>query len=242
MMRLDRWAVPLSWGAIAGVFIFNLGWIVAGALQTGGYSLARHDVSDLGALTAQDPYVILIAGGIAGVLTILFALFALRPALAVPGRGTAIGAWLLAASLMGLDNVSDLFFRLDCRAADAGCTASVASASWHGKLHVAVAVVSVFATIAVPFVLASRMRRVEGWQDLVVPAITFGVVFLMVLLAYAATESKMGGGYLQRIAIVLLSVAIATVALRVRSLAHSSVGTPRRAEVPVPEQEMIGHD
>jgi hypothetical protein len=29
-----------------------------------------------------------------------------------------LGAWLLAASLMGLDNLSDVFFRLDCRAVD----------------------------------------------------------------------------------------------------------------------------
>src|SRR6266498_5811386 len=90
-------ATWLIWGVIGGVVVFNLGWVIAGALQKGGYSVAKHDVSDLGALTAQHPWVILVTGGIAGVATILFALFALRPALAIPGQGGALGAWLLAA-------------------------------------------------------------------------------------------------------------------------------------------------
>jgi hypothetical protein len=103
-------------------------WLLAGTMQTGGYSAASHDVSDLGALTEQSPLVMLTAQGIAGALTIAFALLALQPALAVPGRRAALGAWLLAASLMGLDNLSDAFFRLDCRAADPGCTAAAADA------------------------------------------------------------------------------------------------------------------
>jgi hypothetical protein len=91
--RSRRRATWLAWGAVGGVVVFNLGWLLAGALQAGSYSVARHDVSDLGALTARSPWVMLISQGIAGTLTILFALFALRPALAVPGRGTALGAW-----------------------------------------------------------------------------------------------------------------------------------------------------
>jgi hypothetical protein len=212
-------AIWLSWGAIAGIVVFNLGWLLAGALQTGGYSAASHDVSDLAALTAQAPAVMLTATGIAGALTIAFALFALRPALAVPGRGTALDAWLLAASLMGLDNLSDTFFRLDCRAADPGCTAAAAASSWHGKVHLAVALVSAVATIAAPFVLAARMRHAPGWRDLARPTLLFGALFTAVLVTYAALEGKPGGGYLQRAAILLLSVAVVTRALRVRRLA-----------------------
>ena len=91
----DSRAIWLSWGAIAGIVVFNLGRLLAGALQTGGYSVASHDVRDLSAVTAQSPLVMLTATGIAGVLTIAFALLALRPALAVPGRGarSARGCW-----------------------------------------------------------------------------------------------------------------------------------------------------
>ena len=155
--------------------------------------------------------------GICGALTILFALFALRPALAVPGRGQALGAWLLAASLMGLDNLSDAFFRLDCQAANRGCTSAAAMSSWHGKIHVAVAAVSGVATIAGVFALAFRMRRADGWRDLARPTFIFGLLFVAVLIGYAALE-KTGGGYIQRAAIVLLSVGVVTLALRVRAL------------------------
>jgi hypothetical protein len=217
--RLGRRSVWLAWGAISGIVVFNLGWIAAGALQAGGYSVASHDVSDLAALTAQYPWVLLTATGIAGALTILFALVALRPALAVPGRGTALGAWLLAASLMGLDNLSDAFFRLDCRAADQGCTTAAAAGSWHGRIHLVVGAIAGVVTIAAPFVLAARMRLADGWRDLARPTILFGVLFLAVLVSYVAREGKTGGGYLQRVAIVLLSIGVATLALRVRALA-----------------------
>jgi hypothetical protein len=51
----DRRAVWLAWGAVAGIVVFNLGWLLAGAVQGGGYSVARHDISDLGPLTARFP-------------------------------------------------------------------------------------------------------------------------------------------------------------------------------------------
>jgi hypothetical membrane protein len=89
-MRSRRRAIWLAWGAIGGVVVFNLGWLLAGALQGGSYSVASHDVSDLGALTARFPWVMLTAQVIAGTLIIAFALFALGPALAVPGRGPAL--------------------------------------------------------------------------------------------------------------------------------------------------------
>ena len=92
-MRSRRRAIWLAWGAIGGVVVFNLGWLLAGALQGDGYSVAGHDVSDLGALTARSPWVMLTAQVIAGTLIIAFALFALGPALAVPGRGPAPGSW-----------------------------------------------------------------------------------------------------------------------------------------------------
>jgi hypothetical protein len=219
--RSRRRAIWLAGGAIGGVVVFNLGWLLTGAVQGGGYSVASHDVSDLGALTARSPWVMLTSQGIAGTLTIAFSLFALRPALAVPGRGTALGAWLLAASLIGLDNLSDAFFRLDCRAADQGCTAAAAASSWHGQVHIAAGLLSAIAMVAAPFVLAARMRHANGWRDLARPTILTGALLLVVLLGYAALERKTGGGYLQRAAIVLVSVGVATLALRVRSLARS---------------------
>jgi hypothetical protein len=169
----------------------------------------------------------LTAQGIAGTLIILFALFALRPALAVPGRGPALGAWLLAASLIGLDNLSDVFFRLDCRAADQDCTAAAAASSWHGRVHLAVGLLSGIATVVLPFVLAARMRHADGWRDLARPTILAGSLLVAVLAAYVAFEGRTGGGYLQRAAIVVFSAGVVTLALGVQALAGSPVvGAP----------------
>jgi hypothetical protein len=87
-----RRAVRLSRAAIPGQVQFVLGWRVVGALEGHGYSPGCHDISDLGALTAHLAVPDLLTLGVAGALTIAFALWALRPALAVPGRREAIGA------------------------------------------------------------------------------------------------------------------------------------------------------
>jgi len=75
--------------------------------------------------------------------------------------------------------------------------------------------------VAAPFFLAARMRQANGWRDLARPTILAGALLLVVLLGYAALERKTGGGYLQRAAIVLVSVGVAMLALRVRALARS---------------------
>jgi hypothetical membrane protein len=91
--------LALCWAAVAAVILFNTGWFLAGLIQAAPYSAAYHDVSDLGALTARWPWLMLVPQATAGVFIIAFALLGLRPALRVPGRGDPIGAWLVALSL-----------------------------------------------------------------------------------------------------------------------------------------------
>jgi hypothetical protein len=94
--RFGRRAIWLVWGVIAGIVVFNIGWVWVGTLQRGGYSVATDDVSDLAALTARYPWVLMTATGICGASTILFALFALRPPSAsrAGGMRSAHGSWL----------------------------------------------------------------------------------------------------------------------------------------------------
>jgi hypothetical protein len=40
-MRSRRRAIWLALGVIGGVVVFNLGWLLASALQGGGYSVAQ---------------------------------------------------------------------------------------------------------------------------------------------------------------------------------------------------------
>jgi hypothetical membrane protein len=224
---LGRSAAWFAWAGVAGVIVFDVGWLIAEAVQSGGYSVTRHDVSDLTALTAQHTWVALTTIGIAGVLVIAFALGGLRPALRIPGRRDAMSAWLLAASLMGLDNLSDAFFRLDCRAADPGCTPGVAMDSWHGTVHVVVGAIAAIATVGFLFTLPPRMRRIGGWQDLARPMLATAWVFVALLVAYVAREGRAGGGLLQRALIVILSIVVIVLALRVRRLARRPGEVPR---------------
>jgi hypothetical protein len=223
-VRHSSW---LAWAVIAAQLLFVGGMLVLGAIEGHGYSAGRHDISDLGALTAHHATAARLIVGIAGAVTIAFALLVLRPGLrSVHGR-EPVGPWLVALSLPGFDTMSDAFFQLDCRAADAGCTMAEATASWHGKAHIACFVIAALATVAAPFVLAHRMRRVDGWQDLAVPTRIFGVLTIVALAVTAATTGTAAQGWTQRGAIVLVALGIGALARRVlmpaRHLAKNSV-------------------
>jgi hypothetical membrane protein len=216
-----RWTL-LAWGAIVGQVIFATAWLVASALEGSGYSSARNDLSDLAALTAHHAPVMLAAQGIAGVVTIAFAIGALRPLLVDVTSREPIGAWLVGGSIIGLDNLSDAFFRLDCRHADPGCTFAAAMTSWHGKIHVIVGAVTWILTMAAPFVLAHEMRRVRSWRDLALPAVAYGIAVAVLSVIYGALHDAEGGGYAQRLVVELASFGIIVLALRVRRMARAT--------------------
>jgi hypothetical protein len=217
-MQIDK-QTQLSRGAIAGQLVFTLGWIVAGALEPDGYSSARHDTSDLAAMTAHYAPVILWTQAIAGVLTIAFALGALGPALFIERR-RSVGPWLVAGSLVGLELITELIFRLDCRAVDAGCTPEAAMTSWHGKLHLIVGLAAMVMTVAAPFVLAQRMRLLKGWRDLARPAMVFGGLQILAPILYGVFHGSPATGYLNRAPLVLASIGLVTLALRTLKLAR----------------------
>jgi hypothetical protein len=220
---MAAWSRWLSWGAIAAQVVFTAGWLLGDALQDAPFSASRDPISDLGAITAQHAWIILTAQGIAGLLTIAFAVGALLPAMAVSGRRAALGPWLVAGSILGLDNLSDAFFRLDCRVADPGC-ATVAIASWHAEVHDVAAVIGVALAVVAPFALAHRMRLAAAWRDRVGLALAFGVVLALVAAGYAALTGSDGGGYAQRVLVVIGSAGVVLLALRVRVLATRPAG------------------
>jgi hypothetical membrane protein len=211
---LDR---ALARAAIAGQALVTAAWLIGETVQTGGYSVAGHDISDLGALTADHPWIILIAQGVSGVFTMTFALLVLRPALAARGHYGAISAWLVALSAAGLDDLSDAFFRLDCRAADPGCTEMVATSSWHGAIHGIVGSVTFVILVIAPFALARRMRLVPAWRSLAGPAFGYGVLLLLSVSIYAALSLTAVAGYAQRAVALLGSLGVIVLALRVLS-------------------------
>jgi hypothetical protein len=215
-----RRTTGLAGAAIAGQLLFIAGWLVLGMVEGHGYSAGRHDVSDLGALTAHYATASRLTEGIGGALTIAFAVFVLGPSLR-----SAAGAWLVAASLPAFDTMSDAFFRLDCRAADAGCTTAEATASWHGKAHLLCFGVAALATVVAPFVLSRAMRKVEGWHDLARPTWIFGIVLITALVVTGATTGTAVQGWTQRGAIVLVALGVSSLSWRVLRLESRPVRT-----------------
>jgi hypothetical protein len=212
-----RW---LAIGAIIAQPIFVAGWLVAGWLEGHHYSSARQDISDLAALTAHHATMNRVTLGVSGILTIVFALDLLRRVL-----DSTLAGVLVALSLPGLDNLSDTFFRLDCRAADAGCSAADAASSWHGKIHVIAFIIAAVATIAAPWVLARRMRAVDGWHDLAGKTRAFGVLTIVVLVASGVTTGTAAQGTSQRVAAVIVVSGLAALAWQVHRRTRSATMT-----------------
>jgi hypothetical protein len=214
----------LAVAAIAGQVLVTAAWLVGGMLQTGGYSVARDDISDLGALTADRPWVLLIGQGVSGTLTMVFALFVLRRALAAAGHRGPVSAWLVALSAAGLDDLSDAFFRLDCRAADLGCTEVVATSSWPGAIHGIVGSITFAILVIAPFALARRMRLVPAWRSLAWPALWYGVLLAAAVAIFVALSITANGGYAQRAVALLGSAGVIALALRVLMTTPAAAG------------------
>ncbi|MBV9932719.1 MAG: DUF998 domain-containing protein [Actinobacteria bacterium] len=207
--------MALAVGAVAAQVLFIGGVFVIGAIEGHGYRPGRHDVSDLGALTAHHAAVWQAVVAISGALTIAFAIGALRPALTRANLGPALSAWLVALSLPALDNLGDTFFRLDCRMADAGCTSAAATTSWHAKMHVIVFFVALLPTLVAPFALARRMARLDDWRELARPARIFGLAVVATLALTVVTSGSDVQGWTQRLAIVTVCTGIAALAAQV---------------------------
>jgi heme A synthase len=170
---------------------------------------------------------------VSGAGTVAFALGALRPALA-RGDHRSLAPWLIACSLPAVDNLSDVFFRLDCRAADAGCTMSRAAASWHGTVHVAVFFVAVVPTLAAPFVLARALRRTDGWRELAGAAQVFGVLTVVGLAAAIALSDTAVAGLAQRVIAAIVASGIAALAWQTARRAAATTPSPVRGGGEIP--------
>lgn len=215
----------IAQAAVAGQVVFTLGWLVAGAAEGHGYSVADHEISDLAALTAHAAPVLLVAQAVCGIATAMFGLVAL-PRLLHGTRGATLAGVLIAASALGAGNVSDALFRLDCRAAD-GCSQPESTASWHGQIHGAVGLLTILVLAVAPFVVARVLRRNAAWADLARPSLAFGVVLLLSLVVGVGLTDRPGAGLAQRMLALAAATWVALLGLRAARLA---VASGRRAE------------
>ncbi len=208
-VRLRRLAALLG---VAGPVVFTLGWGIGQTVQDGHYDPGRDDISDLGALTAQHPWIVLTGQALCGVATAVFALVALR-FLVRDSRAGRAGAWLLALSGLGLGNLLDTLFRLDCRAAD-GCDTARRTASWHGTIH-EIGGVTILVLAMAPLVLTMAFRQLPGWTGFAQASQAVGSVQLLLVMASLALRGHDGSGYAQRAVGLLASAWMITLAVRI---------------------------
>lgn len=195
---------------VAAQILFIVGFLAVGAAEGHGYQWMRDDISDLGALTAHHAAVFRLLLLVTGALTIVFGLLVVGPVFGSPWAGV-----LVALSLPAFDNVTDVFFRVDCRAADPGCTASQAISSWHGLAHVVCFAVAALATAIAPFVLGRAMSREERWRSRARSVQWFGLLTVVLLVVTGAASGSPVQGLAQRVAATVIPLGVAALALLV---------------------------
>ena len=210
-----RWA---AWAGLIAQILFILSWLVAAAWQGPGYSVTAHTISDMYAVTAPRGLVLVVVLTLCGVATILFAVFALRPALRAAGWSATVGAMLLALSIFGIGDALSPWEREACRLADPGCTASNQLANLGGTLDSTLSTAGIFLFTGAVFFLAAAMKRAPGWERLAWPARWVGIAFIVLLFGFIATESANLGGLMERLVAATGAAGIAAAAVHVLRL------------------------
>lgn len=195
-------------GGFAGIgaaFLITLGWIVGGLVQGAGYSWSRQEISDLGALTAQHPWVWNLADSASGLLILVFAFGLL--AVVRSSHAGRIGAGLIA--VVGLGSVLDGVVREDCPLSTSEACRRLQDdpgLSWHHQVHDIESVIVVVALLAAPFALAKAFRQFDALRGLRGYTLATGVAAVAATVAYVPLYGDPGAGIAQR-ALILISMA-----------------------------------
>jgi hypothetical protein len=210
---LRAWA----WAGLLAQVAFVVGWLVAAAWQPPGYSVVRHTISDLYAVTAPHAWFLVILLTLCGAATVGFAWFAVRRSLAAGGRPATVGALLLAVSILGVGDLLSPFEQEACQQADPACSAADQVANLGGTLDGVLSTVGLVALVAAGFVLAVAMRRAPGWSRAVLRTRVLSAVLAVLLLATGFLGVLGIGGLLERLLALVAALGVALLALAVLS-------------------------
>jgi hypothetical protein len=197
-MRPTRFSRVAGACGIAALVTFTAGWVLGDLVQPAAFSPARHDISYLGALTANHPWLYnQLGANLSGALVVVLGL-GLWQALGASRLGR-LGAGALAAA--GLGMFLDGLFRLDCRPIDVGCS----NDSWHSHAHKIESGFTAAFTLVSIVLLALAFRRVQGWRRWWIPTLAAIPAVLIANIAF----SPLGAGAATRAGTVVLLGTIA---------------------------------
>lgn len=172
--------MPLRLCAICGLLspiAFVIGWVAGGLAQPEAYSLVNDSVSDLGAVTADQAWIYSqIGANLTGLLVAALA-YGLWKA-GISGLSGRIGVAALA--VMGIGQFFDGWFRLECRAIDAGC--SEGGTGWQVAAHEIESLFTVLGLLVSVFALARAFKKAERWRDLRTPTLIAGFATVAIII------------------------------------------------------------
>lgn len=201
-------------GAVCGLLApltFTLAWLLGGLAQPAAYDWVDHTISDLGAQSADRPWLYNQMGANLTGLLLLVLAAGLWPVLGGRSSGR-VG--VVALGVFGLGEFLDGWFRLDCRQIDPGCVGS--DYSTLARAHLVESVVTILAMVVATFALARAFRATEGWQDLWVLTLVVAVFTVLSLLALGPWI-----GLAERVAFTVWLAWVALVSWRLLRLAPS---------------------
>jgi len=192
----------------------TVGWVAGGFAQPAAYSVARDDVSDLGAVTAASPWLYnQLGANLTGLLVIVCALGLWRSVgPSVLGR---LGAAALAVA--GVGGFLDGLFRLDCRGIDAACT----NHTWHAHAHKIESGFTGVALLLAPLLCAFAFRRLPRWHGAWLPSL----LTLPAIIAANVVFSIVGDGAATRAGTVVAFAWIAFIGARLLAEPAEDVAT-----------------
>jgi Protein of unknown function (DUF998) len=205
--------VPLRVSAICGLLApitLIAGWLLGGLAEPDAYSVVDYDISDLGALTADTPWLYnQLGANLTGLLLLALALGLWKTV----GTSLAGRIGVAAFGVFAVGTFLDGLFRLDCREIDSGCDRF---ASWHGTAHAVETAFTVLGVFVAVFALARAFKKSPRWHDLWVPTVAAGLA----ALASLALLSLAGDGLAVRVGTTILFAWVALVSYRLLRIAQ----------------------
>jgi len=156
---------------------FVIGSVAGGLAQPDAYSFVDDAVSDLGARTADQAWIYnQLGANLTGLLVAALAYGLWKTG--IPGRSGRIG--VIALAVMGTGLHFDGWFRLDCRAIDAGCNNG--GTGWNVVAHSVESLVTTLALLVSVFALARAFKNAGRWRDLRTPTLIAGFATVTLLI------------------------------------------------------------